>query len=166
MKNNLHVIATGGTFDKAYDPIEGRLTFSDSHLAEALERCRLNFKPTLTTLPLLDSLDMDDDDRQLILANCAASDAQSIVVIHGTDTMPETARMLGTNLAKLSGKRIVLTGAMIPYSVANSDALFNLGYAIGCARSLNAGVYIAMNGEQFEWDKVQKNKTMGRFETT
>ena len=164
MPTPLHVIATGGTFDKAYDPIAGKLTFTDSHLLGALERCRLNIAPTLTTLPLQDSLDMDDEDRDRIRDTCMASPSKRIVVIHGTDTMPDTARVLGrSRAAPLLLKTIVLTGAMVPYSVANSDALFNLGFACGVAQLLPEGVYLAMNGMVFPWDNVKKDKAAGRF---
>jgi L-asparaginase len=165
MNSTLHVIATGGTFDKAYDPIAGKLTFSDSHLLAALERCRLNFSPTLTTLPLQDSLDMDDADRARIRETCIDSAHTHVVIIHGTDTMPETARVLGSSrAAPILRKTIVLTGAMVPYSVANSDALFNLGFACAAAQLLPPGVYIAINGAVFNWDNVQKNKIEGCFE--
>jgi L-asparaginase len=166
MPSSLHVIATGGTFDKAYDPIAGKMSFTDSHLLGALERCRLNFSPTLTTLPLQDSLDMDDEDRTRIRDTCLASANKHLVIVHGTDTMPETARLLGSSrAAPILVKTSVLTGAMVPYSVANSDALFNLGFACAAAQLLPAGVYVAMNGAVFTWDKVKKDKTAGRFQS-
>jgi L-asparaginase len=166
MNSPLRIIATGGTFDKAYDPIAGRLTFSDSHLGDVLARARLNVSCALTTLPLLDSLDMDDADRERILESCASASESHIVIIHGTDTMPETARLLGrSSETRLAGKTIVLTGAMIPYSVANSDALFNLGYALACAQLGKSGVYVAMNGELFGCNTVYKDKIVGQFRT-
>jgi L-asparaginase len=115
----------------------------------------------LETLPLLDSLDMQDVDRQRVLASCQAATEKAIVIIHGTDTMRETAGVLG---GAVEGKTIVLTGAMIPYEIANSDALFNLGFACGVAQSLPAGVYVAMNGQVFSWDNVTKNRIAGVFE--
>jgi L-asparaginase len=115
----------------------------------------------LELLPLLDSLDMKDDDRQRVLAACRAAGEQAIVIIHGTDTMRETAGVLGE--AALD-KAIVLTGAMIPYEIANSDALFNLGFAAGVAQVLPAGVYVAMNGQVFTWDNVTKNRAAGVFQ--
>jgi L-asparaginase len=160
----LHVVATGGTFDKTYDPIAGRLTFSDSNVDEALARSRLNIPATLTTVKLLDSLDMKEADRIVVRDACVASSAHHHVVIHGTDTMPETARLLGQSVSTaLSGKTIVLTGAMIPYTIENSDALFNLGFACACARLLPPNVYVAMNGEVFTWDNVRKDTVEGRF---
>jgi L-asparaginase len=115
----------------------------------------------LETLPLLDSLDMQDADRQRVLASCQAAPEKAIVIIHGTDTMRETAGVLG---AASLDKTIVLTGAMIPYEIANSDALFNLGVACGVAQTLPAGVYVAMNGKMFTWDNVTKNRAAGVFQ--
>ena len=157
----LSIIATGGTFDKHYDEIKGELVFADSHLPDALRRARIARPVTLTALPFLDSLDMQDADRQRILEACQSASDTMIVVIHGTDTMPETAQVLG--MAKLA-KTVVLTGAMIPYEIDGSDALFNLGFACGVAQTLAPGVYVAMNAQVFAWDKVRKNRTAGMFE--
>jgi L-asparaginase len=159
--NNLHLIATGGTFDKHYDAIAGALGFAHSHLPEIVKRCRFAGSPTVEALPLLDSLDMHDADRSRVLAACRASTAQQIVVVHGTDTMRETAQVLG---AAALGKTVVITGAMVPYEVRDSDALFNLGFAIACAQQLPCGVYVAMNARVLPWDNVQKNKLLGVFE--
>ena len=158
---SLRIIATGGTFDKHYDELTGTLGFADSHLPAALARARMTMAVELEQLPLLDSLDMMDADRQRVLASCRACTNDAIVVIHGTDTLRDTAGVLG--LAAL-GKTIVLTGAMIPYEIANSDALFNLGFACGVAQVLPPGVYVAMNGQVFAWDKVIKNRAAGVFQ--
>jgi L-asparaginase len=157
----LRLIATGGTFDKHYDEINGKLDFAESHLPQVIARSRMTVPVALETLPLLDSLDMQDEDRQRVLASCQASAERAIVIIHGTDTMRETAGVLGA--AKLD-KTIILTGAMIPYEIANSDALFNLGFACGVAQALPSGVYVAMNGKVFGWDNVTKNRAAGVFE--
>lgn len=157
----LRVIATGGTFDKHYDEITGNLTFNDSTLPVIVKRARITIPTALQQLPLLDSLDMQDADRQRIKAACAEAPEQHIVIIHGTDTMRETAVVLAQ--AGLP-KTIVITGAMIPYEIADSDALFNFGFAFGVAQTLSNGVYIAMNGQVFTWDKVQKNRLAGVFE--
>jgi L-asparaginase len=157
----LRLIATGGTFDKHYDELNGKLDFAESHLPAIIARTRMTIPVELETLPLLDSLDMKDEDRQRVLASCQAASEKAIVIIHGTDTMKETAGVLGeTDL----GKTIVLTGAMIPYEIANSDALFNLGFACGVAQTLPAGVYVAMNGKVFAWNNVTKNRAAGVFE--
>jgi L-asparaginase len=158
---SLRIIATGGTFDKHYDELTGTLGFADSHLPAALARTRMTVRVELEQLPLLDSLDMMDADRQRVLASCRSAAEHAIVIIHGTDTMRETAGVLG--LAALE-KTIVLTGAMIPYEIANSDALFNLGFATGVAQVLPPGVYVAMNGQVFAWDKVTKNRAAGVFQ--
>jgi L-asparaginase len=158
---SIRIIATGGTFDKQYDELQGKLGFADSHLPEVLARCRLTLPNALDILPLLDSLDMTDADRQRVLAACQTASEKAIIVIHGTDTMRETGEVLGA--ANLQ-KTIVLTGAMIPYKIDNSDAMFNLGMAVGVAQTLPPGVYVAMNGQVFPWDNVQKNRTLGRFE--
>jgi L-asparaginase len=159
---SLRILATGGTFDKHYDELVGKLGFGQSHLPTVIERTRMTIPVILSQLPLKDSLDMLDEDRQRILIACRDAPETAIVIVHGTDTMPETAAVLGP--ANLD-KTIILTGAMIPYEIANSDALFNLGFACGVAQTLAAGVYIAMNGQVFAWDNVQKNRQAGVFQT-
>ncbi len=104
---------------------------------------------------------MQEVNRQHILASCRSAPEQRIVVIHGTDTMALTARVLGE--AALS-KTVVLTGAMIPFAIQGSDALYNLGFACAAAQLLSPGVYIAMNGTIFAWDNVRKNTQSGVFE--
>ena len=158
----LKIIATGGTFDKHYNELTGKLRFSESNLPEVLKRARITLPVTLDVNKLMDSLDMVDADRQEILKTCQNAAERAIVIIHGTDTMRETAEVLGA--AKLD-KTIVFTGAMIPYKIANSDALFNLGFACGVVQLLPPGVYVAMNGQVFAWDKVQKNHAAGVFVT-
>lgn len=161
MNMTLRIIATGGTFDKHYDEIAGQLTFGVSHLPELIKRSRITQPWSLEELPLRDSLDMQDADRQRVLLSCQQASEVAIIIIHGTDTMCDTAALLGA--AQLA-KTIVLTGAMVPYEIANSDALFNLGFACGVAQNLSHGVYIAMNGRVFAWDDVQKNRLAGVFE--
>lgn len=156
----LRIIATGGTFDKRYDEIAGKLDFGPSHLPEVIRRSRITIDVALEQLALLDSLDMQDDDRQRILSACLRAEECSIVVIHGTDTMCETAAILGAAAVE---KTIVFTGSMIPYEVSNSDALFNFGFACASAQILPPGVYVAMNGQVFSWDKVEKDRTAGVF---
>jgi L-asparaginase len=158
---SLRIIATGGTFDKHYDELTGILGFADSHLPAVLARARMTIPVELEQLPLLDSLEMRDADRQRVLAACRAAGEKAIVIIHGTDTMRETAVLLG---AAALDKTIVLTGAMIPYEIANSDALFNFGFASGIAQTLQPGVYVAMNGQVFTWNNVTKNRAAGVFQ--
>ena len=156
----LRILATGGTFDKHYDHINGKLTFAESHLPAVIARARITLPTQLEIVTMLDSLEMQDSDRSLVLAACQRAVESSLVIIHGTDTMRETAEVIGK--AKLA-KTVVLTGAMIPYEIANSDAMFNLGLACGVAQTLPHGVYIAMNGQIFNWDNVQKNRIAGVF---
>jgi L-asparaginase len=118
-------------------------------------------------LMMIDSLDMSDADRALIVRHCAECEEARVVVTHGTDTMVETARAIaaaGSSVPGLAAKTVVLTGAMIPYAFGSSDGLFNLGSALSFAQVLPPGVYIAMNGQHFEWDKVRKNRETGVFE--
>lgn len=164
----LRIIITGGTFDKRYDAIRGQLNFKDTHLPDIIEQVRVGLAIELELNQMVDSLDMQDDNRQSILAACRSAGEEQIVITHGTDTMAETAAVLGlafaTGDAALAGKRIVLTGAMVPYSVSGSDALFNLGSAIMAAQLVEPGVYIAMNGSCFPWRRVRKNRVLGVFE--
>lgn len=155
------IIVTGGTFDKQYDAIKGVLTFKESHLTAILEQARVTLPITVEINQLIDSLEMQDEHRASVLAACLAAPERCIVVIHGTDTMAQTAAVVGS--AGLD-KTIVFTGAMVPYSVQGSDALFNLGFALAAAQSLAANTYVAMNGRVFGWQEVQKNKVAGVFE--
>jgi L-asparaginase len=157
----LRVFVTGGTFDKTYDEIHGRLSFGDTHVPEMLRLGRSRVELTIETLMMVDSLDMTDGDRANIVARCAACVERELVVTHGTDTMVETAHALAVGV---TDKTVVLTGAMIPYAFGSSDGLFNLGSALSFAQVLPSGVYIAMNGQCFHWDRVRKNKQTGIFE--
>jgi L-asparaginase len=157
----IRIFVTGGTFDKTYDEIGGRLSFADTHLPEMLRLGRSRVEVSIRTLMMIDSLDMTDADRDLIVRNCAQCPEARIVITHGTDTMVETARAIAGGV---TGKTVVLTGAMIPYAFGSSDGLFNLGSALSFAQLLPAGVYLAMNGQQFRWDKVRKNRETGVFE--
>ena len=159
----LRIIVTGGTFDKHYDALLGELTFADSHLGEIVKRCRLTLPVEIEVVSMLDSLEMDDADRKRVLASCISATERALVIVHGTDTMTETANVLAPALA-LSGKTVVLTGAMIPYEISQSDALFNLGFACAAAQMADAGVYIAMNGRLHSGLSVRKNREIGVFE--
>lgn len=159
----IRIFVTGGTFDKEYDEVHGRLFFKDTHVGEMLKLGRSRVEVSVRTLMMVDSLDMTEADRALIVSNCRQCDDTRIVVTHGTDTMVETARALA--LAGLD-KTIVLTGAMIPYAFGSSDGLFNLGSALSFAQVLPPGVYVAMNGMAFPWDRVRKNRQTGFFEAT
>jgi L-asparaginase len=158
---SVRIIITGGTFDKYYDEISGELTFKNSHLPAILKLARVTVPVELELNQLIDSLQMTAEHRQRILESCQTAVESHIVIIHGTDTMVETAALIGA--AKLD-KTVVLTGAMAPYVVAGSDSLFNLGFGMAAAQLLPPGVYIAMNGRTFPWDNVRKNRALGVFE--
>ncbi len=157
----IRIIITGGTFDKQYDELRGELTFKQTHLPEILKDTRCTVPIELEINQLIDSLDMQDKNRVRVLESCRRSPEEQIVITHGTDTMTKTAQLLGQ--AGLE-KTIVLTGAMIPYAVSGSDAVFNLGCAIAAVQLLPNGVYIAMNGRTFSWNDVQKNRELGVFQ--
>jgi len=158
----IRILVTGGTFDKEYNELTGALFFKDTHLREMLRLGRSRVEVSITTLMMIDSLDMTDSDRARIVEQCAQAAESRILITHGTDTMVETARAVAA--AATPGKTIVLTGAMIPYAFGSSDGLFNLGSALSFVQALSPGVFIAMNGRCFAWDKVRKNRETGVFE--
>ena len=153
---------TGGTIDKIYNQSNGLLEFGETHFPKMLTRARTEVVINLEKLMLLDSSYMSDEDRSLIVDNCIKCKEDRIVITHGTDTMCDTARLLGKNIKH---KTIVLFGAMVPYKIDNSDALFNLGCAIASVQLLEKGVYVAMNGRVLPFDSVQKNIKLGIFQT-
>ncbi len=157
----IRILVTGGTFDKDYNELTGKLFFKDTHVEEMLRLGRSQVKVTISTVMMIDSLEMTDSDRALIVQNCLQAEEDYIVITHGTDTMTETAAMIAP---AVTGKTVVLTGAMIPYAFGSSDGLFNLGSALSFVQVLPAGVYIAMNGKCFPWDRVKKNRERGEFE--
>jgi L-asparaginase len=156
------ILVTGGTFDKEYDELTGRLYFKETHVPEMLRRGRCRLDVVIDTVMMIDSLELDDRGRAEIVTRCGDASERCIVVTHGTDTMVDTARALAA--ARLHTKTIVLTGAMVPYAFGSSDGLFNLGSALSFVQVLAPGVYVAMNGQHFEWDRVRKNKETGIFE--
>jgi L-asparaginase len=158
----VRIFITGGTFDKAYDELTGKLDFNDTNMSRLLEMGRCKVDVDIRTLMMVDSLEMTDSDRDLILHQCLNAEEDKIVITHGTDTMQITAQLLGENI---KNKTIVLTGAMIPIAFGSSDGLFNLGGALAFVQSLPHGVYVAMNGRYFHYDNVTKNKQTGLFET-
>jgi L-asparaginase len=158
----IRILVTGGTFDKEYDEVRGRLFFKDSHVEEMLLKGRSRVPIVIDTLMMIDSLDMTDADRGAVVEHCRRCQEARLVVTHGTDTMVETARAVAA--ANLEAKTVVLTGAMIPYAFGSSDGLFNLGSALSFAQVLPPGVYVAMNGQHFRWDQVRKNRESAVFE--
>ncbi|MFN8281609.1 MAG: asparaginase domain-containing protein [Chitinophagales bacterium] len=157
----IRLFITGGTFDKEYNELNGKLFFEDTHVPEMLELGRCKLDVNIRTLMMIDSLEMNNDDREIIAHNCLQCDEDKIVITHGTDTMVETAKILAE---KITDKVVVLTGAMIPYKFGSSDGLFNLGAALAFVQTLPNGIYISMNGKFFNWNNVRKNKELGLFE--
>ena len=158
---DIRIFITGGTFDKEYNEITGQLYFNDTHMNDLLDMGRSKVPVQIRTLMMVDSLEMTDEDRDLIAYQCLQCDENKIVITHGTDTMAHTAKVLAE---KIKDKTIILTGAMIPIKFGSSDGLFNLGSALAFSQTLPPGVYVAMNGRYFNWDNVRKNKQTGMFE--
>ena len=158
----IRILVTGGTFDKEYNELNGELFFQSTHTGDMLRLGRCLLEVEIETLMMIDSLQMTDADRGRILERCRAVPEKRIVITHGTDTMAETAAVLGPGLP---GKTVVLTGAMVPYTFGSSDGLFNLGTALAFVQTLGAGVYVAMNGRCFPWQGVRKDKKKGIFES-
>lgn len=159
----IRIMVTGGTFDKEYDELTGKLYFKDTHVEEMLKLGRCKASTEVQTLMMIDSLDMTDQNRAQILDHCLNSPEDRILITHGTDTMEETARYLDGGGVRIRNKTIVLTGAMVPYKFGSSDGLFNLGSALAFVQSLPPGIYVAMNGRFFHGSKVTKDKTTGVF---
>ena len=157
----IKIFATGGTFDKEYNEINGELFFKKTHLAELLDLGRSQLNVKIETLMMVDSLEMTEDSKKYIVEKCKEEKTDHIIITHGTDTMVETAALL----AKwIKDKTIILTGAMIPIKFGSSDGLFNLGSALSFIQVIDSGIYITMNGRYFKWDNVKKNKKLGIFE--
>ena len=162
-RDEVQIYVTGGTFDKEYDFITGQLYFKDTHLQEMFERGRSTVSIDVKTLMMVDSLEMTDADREIIIHNCKSTKLNRIIITHGTDTMVETAQLLAE--ADISNKTIVLTGAMVPIAFGtSSDGFFNLGSAVAYVQALNSGVYVVMNGRCFDYNNVKKNRQTGYFE--
>lgn len=161
MPHRIQIFVTGGTFDKEYNELTGELFFKDTHVRDMLRLGRCRLQVGVETLMMIDSLQMTEQQRQTILERCRACEATRIVITHGTDTMEQTAAVLGRGI---TGKIIVLTGAMVPYHFGSSDGMFNLGTALAFVQTLPAGVYVAMNGKYFRWNAVRKNREHGIFE--
>jgi L-asparaginase len=158
----IRIFVTGGTFDKEYNELNGKLFFKKTHVPEMMKLGRSRVRIKIHSLMMVDSLEMSEKNRRLVAESCRAASEKRIIVTHGTDTMVETASLIA-KVAK--GKTIVLTGAMVPYKFGSSDGMFNLGSALAFAQTLPPGVYIAMNGRYFLWNAVKKNRMIGEFES-
>ncbi|SIN94294.1 L-asparaginase [Sulfurivirga caldicuralii] len=156
------LIITGGTLDKDYDAVSGELVFPGTCVPDMLQQGRVSHPVQLQVILQKDSLELTDMDRQRIADACAKHPARQLVITHGTDTMVETARVLAQDV-RLHDKTLVLTGAMRPFRLGKSDALFNLGAALMAVQLATPGVWISMQGELFPWHGVRKDRTAGRF---
>ena len=157
---DLKIFCTGGTFDKIYFDALSDYKIGEPQIEWIMKQANVDFDYTIESILKKDSLEISDEDRALIIAAVSADDCQRIIITHGTDTMPQTARALQS----VTDKTIVLLGAMQPARFRDSDALFNSGFAVAAAQLLPAGVYVAMNGQVFNADQVQKNREAGIFE--
>ncbi len=156
----IRVLATGGTIDKVYFDAASTYDVGDPQVGPLFKEANVTFEYVVESVLQKDSLQMTEEDRALIRQRVAAAPESLILITHGTDTMTETA----ARLADLPGKVIVFTGSMVPARFRQSDAIFNLGCAVGALQVLPAGVYIAMNGQVFPAAQVKKNRAAGRFE--
>ncbi|WP_260927251.1 asparaginase domain-containing protein [Novosphingobium sp. 9] len=153
------VLTTGGTIDKQYFDALSEYQIAESVIATVLERSRVEHPVRIVELMRKDSLELTDADRDLIAATIASAPEDLVVITHGTDTMTDTAKVL----ASLTGKTIVLVGALSPARFTESDAAFNLGMAFACCQSAQPGVWITMNGSVFDGLRVRKDRAAGRF---
>lgn len=153
------IVTTGGTIDKAYFDALSAYHVGDSQVAKLLDIAQVTQPYRIVELLRKDSLELTDEDRATLRETIAALDTTRVVVTHGTDTMAQSAKALGS----VTGKTIVLTGALAPARFAESDAPFNLGMAFAAAQSLPPGVYITMNGRVIRGDKARKDRAQARF---
>jgi L-asparaginase len=160
MISRLLIITTGGTIDKIYFDDKSDYQVGEPQISQILHAMHVAFEFDVTALMRKDSLHITDADRELIRATVAASDVSHVLITHGTDTMVETASVL----RDVPGKTIVLTGALNPARFRDSDAIFNIGCAVGAVQALPPGVYIAMNGKVWDPDHVRKNRRQNVFE--
>ncbi|MDY0207035.1 MAG: asparaginase domain-containing protein [Pseudomonas sp.] len=158
---HIHILTTGGTFDKIYHDALSEFTIGEPMAEELLTDAGVNLTYSVDSLLKKDSLELTDADRELLREQVNNSPHQHILIIHGTDTMTLSAQLL----VDISDKTVVFTGAMQPARMRNSDAPFNLGFAIGALQCLESGIYIAMNGQIFNANNVQKNRQISRFQT-
>lgn len=153
------LLTTGGTIDKIYFDALSDYQVGETVVARLLDIARVKRPFRVEEVTRKDSLELDDQDRALIYARVAAAPERHIVITHGTDTMTETAKQL----ADVSGKTIVLVGALAPARFGESDASFNLGMAFATAQIAEPGVYISMSGSVFRADRVVKDRAKGAF---
>ena len=161
IKHQVKIFCTGGTIDKVYFDALSEYQIGDPLVTGILKEALAKFSFDIESILKKDSLEISDDDRNKIFEQVKAESCPHILITHGTDTMIDTAKCLQS----ITDKTIVLTGAMQPARFRNSDAIFNVGYAVAAAQHLSSGVYLAMNGQIFTPDAVQKNRAAAQFES-
>ena len=158
----VHIITTGGTIDKIYFDALSDYQIGDPVIGDLLQKIGVGFDFDVHSLMRKDSLELTDTDRQLIVDTVKAADSDYVLVTHGTDTMVETGQWLKRQVPE---KRIVLTGALQPAAFRETDAVFNIGCALGALQCVAPGAYVSMNGQIFDVLKVKKNRDANRFES-
>jgi L-asparaginase len=156
----IKILVTGGTIDLSYDNVHGGVKFDKTHIDEILKNgnCKADYQ--IKTLMFKYSDFLSDKDRNLILMECKTCKERKIIITHGTNELVKTAKFLAKSI---KNKTIILIGSMTPYTFVNSDAEFNVGFAMSSVQLLKNGIYIAMNGKVFNWDNVKKDKKKGEF---
>ena len=161
-KHQVKIICTGGTIDKVYFDALSEYQIGTPVAGNILKEGLAKFSFDVASILKKDSLEITDEDRDMIFTQVSEESCENILITHGTDTMINTAQ----RLQEIKNKTIVLTGAMQPARFRNTDAIFNIGYAISAAQHLPHGIYLAMNGQIFTPDAVQKNRSAAQFEAT
>lgn len=157
----LAILSAGGTFEKVYDHVSGQLGFGRSRLKLWHSQCRMPDTVRLEPVMLVDSAYMSLEQRAALCERIAAAEERLVVVIHGTDSLVESASLADDY--RRDDQVVVFTGAMVPISHELSDALFNLGMAVATARTCEPGVWVALSGQIFPYDLVDKDRKKGRF---
>ena len=157
---HIKIFTTGGSLDKGYSTKESAFLVLEPQIQNVLRESRVSFQYEVESILRKDSLEITDEDRDMILRRVLHDPSSHVLITHGTDTIIATAQ----RLSSVPEKTIVLTGAMQPAAFRDTDAHFNIGFALAALQVLPAGVYIAMNGKIFEPDRVRKNMDLDRFE--
>jgi L-asparaginase len=160
--NKLLIITTGGTIDKIYFDDMSDYQIGEPQIGQILKQLQVGFEFEVKAMMRKDSLHFTQDDRDAIYAAISESDATHVLITHGTDTMVQTA----LQLADIPDKIMVLTGALNPARFRDSDAVFNIGCAVGAVQTLAPGVWIAMSGCIWDPHEVRKNRAKNRFEAS
>lgn len=160
---DLKIYCAGGTIDKVYYDALSDYQIGDPQVEWILAQSGVDFSYAIESVVKKDSLEMDDQDRAIMAEKVSHDPCKKILITHGTDTMIDTAQTL--QKAGIPGKTIVFVGAMQPARFRDSDAMFNIGFAVAALQTLNEGVYIAMSGQVFSADQVRKNRDAGKFES-